>query len=71
MWGWDAITPSTGRNAPNQAEYDLTVDYRPPLQVPIIQGVWLRVRAAIVDQQDAKRLGYQFRIILNWDRDLI
>ena len=71
VWGWDAITPSTGRNAPNQAEYDLTVDYRPPLQVPIIQGVWLRVRAAIVDQQDAKRLGYQFRIILNWDRDLI
>jgi hypothetical protein len=23
------------------------------------------------DQHDAKTLGYQFRIIINWDRDLI
>jgi hypothetical protein len=29
------------------------------------------VRADILDQQDAPKLGYQFRIILNWDRDLI
>jgi hypothetical protein len=39
--------------------------------VPVIQGVWFRVQAAIVDQQDAKRLGYQFRIIVNWERNLI
>jgi len=25
----------------------------------------------VIDQQDAKQLGYQFRIIVNWDRDLI
>jgi hypothetical protein len=29
-WGWDVINPSTGKKAPNQAEYDVTVDYRPP-----------------------------------------
>ena len=31
----------------------------------------LRARADIVDQQDSKTLGYQFRLILNWDRDLL
>ena len=36
-----------------------------------LQGMWFRARAAILDQQDAKTLGYQFRIIINWDRDLI
>ena len=77
VWGWDAINPSTRKNAPNQAEYDFTVDYRPafanvPLFLrPLVQGVWFRARAAILDQQDAKTLGYQFRIIINWDRDLI
>jgi hypothetical protein len=33
--------------------------------------MWFRARGAILDQQDAKTLGYQFRIIINWDRDLI
>ncbi len=71
VWGWDAINPSTRRKAPNQAEYDFTVDYRPPFQVPVLQGMWFRARAAVLDQQDAKTLGYQFRITINWDRDLI
>jgi hypothetical protein len=70
-WGWDAINPSTRQDAPNQAEYDFTVDYRPPFQVAVLQGMWFRARAAILDQQDAKTLGYQFRLIINWDRDLI
>ncbi len=71
VWGWDAINPSTGQKAPNQAEYDFTVDYRPPFRLPVLQGMWFRFRSAILDQQDAKTLGYQFRIIINWDRDLI
>lgn len=74
-WGWDAIDPSTRKKAPNQAEYDFTVDYRPPFRVPILQGawqgIWFRARAALIDQQDAKTLGYQFRISANWDWDLI
>ena len=70
-WGWDAINPSTRVKAPDQAEYDFTVDYRPHWNVPVLQGMWLRARAAVLDQQDAKTTGYQFRIILNWDRDLL
>src|SRR5262245_22592788 len=72
VWGWDAINPSTRRKAPDQPEYDMTVDYRPSFQRPFfLKGLWFRARAAIIDQQDAKTLGYQFRLIANWERDLI
>ena len=71
-WGQDAINPKTRAKAPNQAEYDTTIDYRPSLRAPFfLKGLWFRVRADILDQQDAPKLGYQFRLILNWDRDLI
>jgi hypothetical protein len=71
-WGWDAINPKTRAKAPNQAEYDTTIDYRPNFQTPFfLKGLWFRVRADILDQQDAPKLGYQFRLILNWERDLI
>jgi outer membrane porin, OprD family len=71
-WGLDVRNPKTGAKGPNQAEYDTTIDYRPSFQQPFfLKGLWFRVRADILDQQDAPKLGYQFRIILNWDRDLI
>jgi len=70
-WGTDAINPSTRRDAPNQGEYDFNVDYRPPWIEPTpLRGLWFRARAAVLDQQDAKVTGYQFRIIINWERDL-
>ena len=77
VWGWDAINPTTRKKAPDQAEYDFTVDYRPPpVDAPfplggLLKGLWFRARAAVLDQQDAKTTGYQFRLIINWDRDLI
>ena len=72
VWGWDAINPSTRVRAPDQTEYDVTVDYRPPFLRPaFLQGLWIRARAAVLDQEDARRTGYQFRIILNWERDLL
>jgi outer membrane OprD family porin len=72
VWGWDAIDPKTRAQAPDQTEYDLTVDYRPPFKIPaFLQGMWLRVRGAILDQQGADTLGWQVRIILNWERDLL
>lgn len=61
-WGIDAINPSNGKTVPNQAEYDLTTDYRPPFKAPVFHGMWFRFRTDILDQQDAKTLGYQFRI---------
>jgi outer membrane OprD family porin len=70
-WGTDAINPTTRRDAPNQAEYDFNVDYRPPWIEPTpLRGIWFRARAAVLDQQNAKTTGYQFRLILNWERDL-
>ena len=70
-WGWDAIDASTRRKAPDQGEYDFTVDYRPPFNLPVLQGMWFRARAAVLDQQNGKTTGYQFRLILNWERNLI
>ncbi|HET9481011.1 MAG TPA: OprD family outer membrane porin [Candidatus Polarisedimenticolia bacterium] len=71
-WGWDAIDPMTREDAPRQTEYDLTVDYRPPWLLPaFLKGLWFRARAAVLDQEDARRTGYQFRLILNWERDLL
>jgi outer membrane porin, OprD family len=70
--GWDAIDPKTRATAPDLREYDLTIDYRPPWRRPaMLQGWWLRVRGGIVDQVGASRLGWQIRLILNWDRDLL
>ena len=40
-------------------------------KVPVLLGMWFRFPGVILDQQDDKSLGDQFRIILNWDRDLI
>jgi hypothetical protein len=71
-WGWDAINPTTRVRVPDQTEYDLTVDYRPPWVMPaFLRGLWFRARAAVLDQEDAKKTGYQFRLILNWERDLL
>jgi hypothetical protein len=33
--------------------------------------MWFRARAAVLDQEDAKTTGYQFRLIINWERNLI
>jgi hypothetical protein len=41
------------------------------LKPAFLRGMWFRARAAVVDQEDAKRTGYQFRLTLNWKRDLI
>lgn len=70
-WGKDAIDPSNGTKAPDQGEYDLTVDYKPAFKWPaFLQGMWFRARGAITDQQDARATGYQVRLIINWERDL-
>ena len=47
------------------------MDYRPPWVGPIVQGLWFRARAAVLDQENARTTGYQFRLIVNWERDLI
>ena len=70
-WGRDAINPSTRQKAPDQTEYDVTVDYRVPKSAPgFRQRVWFRVRTATLDQADSRALGYQVRLLINWERNL-
>jgi hypothetical protein len=70
--GWDAINPKTRAHAPDQREYNLTLDYRPPLRRPtFLEGWWLRLRGGVLDQTGAHHLGWQVRVMLNWDRDLL
>jgi hypothetical protein len=66
-WGRDAIDPGTRAAAPNQAEYDLTVDYRPPGE----KGLWFRFRGLVFDQEGGDHLGYQVRVIVNWEIPLL
>jgi len=65
-------TPDSGPSAsPDQVEYDLTVDYR--VNRGWADRLWLRVRAAYVDQDES--LGgndfLDFRIIVNYDLETL
>jgi hypothetical protein len=63
-------TPDTGPVAsPDQQELDFTIDYKPsgPLQ-----GLWLRARAAFVDQRGANAQDLSdYRLILNYEVPLL
>jgi hypothetical protein len=72
-WGWDAIDPKSRADAPDQTEYDLTIDYRPPegfLLLPTTHNLWFRLRGAILDRENAD-LGWQVRLIINWEIPLL
>jgi hypothetical protein len=66
-WGRDAIDPKTRETEPDRREYDLTVEYRPPW----LSGLWFRLRGAILDQQGADQLAWQFRLTVNWKMDVL
>jgi predicted porin len=66
-------TPDSGSNAaPDQREFDITVDYR--FQSEVFKGLWLRARAAFVDEDnDAAGPGDvdDIRVILNYDLPIL
>ena len=66
-------TPDSGSNAsPDQSEFDVTVDYR--LQSRLVKGLWLRVRAAFLDQDEDVAGGFDvrdYRVILNYRLPLL
>jgi hypothetical protein len=64
-------TPDSGRNASSdQDELDLTIDMKPP--AGMLQGLWLRARAAFVDQHGAgARDVADYRLILNYELPLL
>jgi hypothetical protein len=63
-------TPDSGSNAsPDQDELNLTLDYRP--REGLLEGLWLRARAAFVDQWGSGAEDItEFQLILNYDFNL-
>jgi len=46
-------------------------DYHLPWLAPtFLRGLWFRARAVIIDQEHARQLDYQFRLSVNWERNL-
>ena len=65
-------TPDTGPNAsPDETEYDLTFDYK--IKEGWAKKLWIRVRAAYIDQEEATGGDdfFDFRIILNYDFNIL
>ena len=66
-------TPDSGSNAsPDQQEFDITVDYR--FQSRSLKGLWLRARAAFVNQDEAVAGADDlddYRLILNYELPII
>jgi predicted porin len=66
-------TPDSGSNAsPDQWEFDITVDYR--FQSKLLKGLWLRARAAFVDQDNTVAGASDvddIRVILNYDLPIL
>jgi hypothetical protein len=64
-------TPDHGRNATNdQDELDFTIDFKPPEGA--LQGLWLRARAAFVNQHGTgARDVADYRLILNYEIPLL
>jgi hypothetical protein len=66
-------TPDSGSNAsPDQQEFDITVDYR--FQSKLLKGLWLRARAAFVDQDNTVAGASDvddIRVILNYDLPIL
>lgn len=66
-WGVGSRDPVTGAHLGDEAEYDLVVTYLPPG----VEGLRLRFRGVLYDQQGAQRRGYQVRFIVNWEIPLL
>ena len=62
--GSDAQNPFTGADLPDQTEYDLTVDWKPPSG--LLQGLWVRARYARLDIEGDGETVRDIRIIVNY-----
>jgi hypothetical protein len=63
--GTDREDPATGSGLPTTREGDLDIVYN----VPAVKGLQFKLRNAYVD--DGRDLGYQVRLILNYNMDLL
>ena len=62
--GRHARDPDTLARLPDQTEYDYTIDYRP--KRGILNGLWLRLRYARVDEDGAGKVTDEIRVIANY-----
>ncbi len=62
--GWDARVDGARRD---DREVDVTFDYRIPEKLGLYQGLWLRVRAAWLEDEGTGKTGTDFRVILRYD----
>ncbi len=62
--GWDARVDGVRRD---DREVDVTFDYRIPEKLGLYQGLWLRVRAAWLEEEGTGKTGTDFRVILRYD----
>jgi hypothetical protein len=67
--GVGARDETTGRSLEDQGELDVTVDYR--LQKGPLKGLWLRVRAAFLDEAGGGDSQNELRVIFNYDLPIL
>ena len=67
--GVDARDPLTGAQLPDQTEYDLTIDFKPPRGV--LKGLWLRLRGVWLDIDGDNNTPRDYRVILNYEIPLL
>ena len=67
--GVDAVDLKTGRPAPDRTEYNVDATYRPPTGT--LRGFSFRVRLALLDQSGSDHLGYDVRLIVNYELPLL
>ena len=64
--GTDIVNPPTGSSQPDEWEVDLDLTWN----VPAVKGLQVRFRNAYWDNGGAQT-GYQFRVVLNYEFDLL
>ena len=62
--GVDAIDPDTGEDEPDQTEYNITIDYKPPKG--FLEGLWFRARYNYIDTENTSTHKRDYRFILNY-----
>ncbi|HWU36590.1 MAG TPA: OprD family outer membrane porin, partial [Candidatus Acidoferrum sp.] len=68
-WGYNAINPQTRAPAPNEREYDLILSYK--FLEGALKGLSFDAKGAVLDLTNSGRTGYQLRLIMNYEFNLM
>jgi hypothetical protein len=67
--GTDAEDPDTGVDEPDQTEYNITIDYKPPKG--FLEGLWFRARYNYIDTENTNTYKRDYRFILNYSLPIL